>query len=281
MASFTCNICGARQDPGERIDAERASCVCGSNVRMRALINFLSVELFGQSLPLPEFPKIKAIRALGMTDNECYARPLAEKFDYTNSYYDQEPPFDFTEAHPDLYGTYHFILSADVLEHIAPPVERALDELCRLLRPDGFLVATVPCPSHKYLEHFPELYQYRVVPLANTTVLVNRRRDGTLEITEDLRFHSGTGATLEMRQFSPARLKEKLFAGGFDEVEPLNDPLPQIGVAPDSDSSQLFIARKEKFEIRGMALSQLIETWRTTEKQRNLLEKQISMASTS
>ena len=41
MASFTCNICGARNNAAEKMDTERPSCACDSNVRMRALIHLL------------------------------------------------------------------------------------------------------------------------------------------------------------------------------------------------------------------------------------------------
>src|SRR5438477_6625720 len=78
LLSFTCNICGAFNEV-ENFATEPASCVCGSNVRLRALIHLLSIELFGQSLSLTEFPKLKAIRGLGMTDKDAYARLLAEK----------------------------------------------------------------------------------------------------------------------------------------------------------------------------------------------------------
>src|SRR5260221_4269093 len=185
---FTCNICGAYNQV-ENFATEPASCACGSNVRIRALIHLLSMELFNQSLTLAEFPRLKAIRGLGMSDQEGYARILAEKFDYTNTYYDREPRFDFTAAHPEVYGAYDFILSADVLEHIAPPVERALEEACRLLKPHGFLGITVYCnPNDRMREHFPELHEYRVVPLGKSAVLINRRRDGSLDIREYLIF---------------------------------------------------------------------------------------------
>jgi hypothetical protein len=94
----------------------------------------LSLELFGQSFPLVEFPRLKAIRALGMTDKQGYARILEDKFDYTNTYYGREPRFDFTESHVDLHGAYDFILSADVLEHVAPPLGRVMGEIGRLLK---------------------------------------------------------------------------------------------------------------------------------------------------
>ena len=122
MVAFQCNICGAFNEL-EQFATEPATCACGSNVRVRALIHLLSLELFGESLVASEFPKLKAIRGLGMSDKDCYAQILADKFDYTNTFYDREPRFDFTQEHPDLAGQYDFILSADVLEHIAPPVE--------------------------------------------------------------------------------------------------------------------------------------------------------------
>jgi hypothetical protein len=129
----------------EHFATEPATCGCGSNVRIRALIHLLSMELFGRGIPLPEFPKLKSIRGLGMSDKECYARTLAEKFDYTNTFYDREPRFDSSRPDESLWGKYDFILSADVLEHVAPPVEDTLEQLCRMLKPRGFLGVTIYC----------------------------------------------------------------------------------------------------------------------------------------
>jgi len=143
---FTCNVCGARNQVAE-FATEPASCACGSNVRVRALLHLLSMELFSRSLTAIDFPKLKSIRGLGMTDKPGYAAILAEKFDYTNTFYDRTPRFDFTEPHAGLYGTYDFILSADVLEHVAPPVARAFENARKLLRPGGTL-ATFCCSHH-------------------------------------------------------------------------------------------------------------------------------------
>jgi len=262
MVSFICNICGAHNHV-ENFATEPASCSCGSNVRIRALIRLLSLELFGESLVLAEFPKLKAIRGLGMTDQEGYARILADKFDYTNTYYDREPRFDFTESHAQHAGMCDFILSADVLEHIAPPVERALEEVCRLLKPCGFFGVTIYCnPDDRMREHFPELHEYRVVQMGNSTVLINRRRDGTLEIKEDnLVLHGGSGATLEMREFGITELKSKLLAAGFHDVLFLNEHVPESGILFDHDVSQPLIARKETFVMNVAARRQLVDLW--------------------
>ena len=223
------------------------------------------MELFGNSVFLTHFPKLHAIRGLGLSDQPGYARILADKFDYTNTYYDREPRFDISEPHPELAGAYDFILLADVLEHIAPPVECALQEAFRLLKPTGFLGITVYCsPSDQMREHFPELNEFRVVPLGNSQVVVNRRRDGSLEVHDDLVFHGGSGSTLEMREFGITALENKLLNAGFREVSFLTENLPPIGVLFDHDVSQPLIARKEPFVMDRPAQAQLAEEWRAS-----------------
>lgn len=261
MVSFICNICRAHNHV-ENFATEPASCDCGSNVRIRALIHLLSMELFNQTLILADFPKLKAIRGLGMSDKEGYARILAEKFDYTNTQYDREPRMDFTEQHPAQYGTYDFILCADVLEHIAPPVERAIEEASKLLKPHGFLGITIYCnPSDSLREHFPELHEYRVVPLGDTSVLINRRADGALEVRDDVVLHGGTGETLEMREFGATSLKQKLLGSGFRDVHFLTENIPELGILFDQDVSQPLIARKAPFVLEKWAVSQLVDQW--------------------
>src|ERR1017187_9369292 len=69
MTDFICNVCGSRNHVAE-FAAEPASCAYGSNVRTRALIDLLSMELFGRNLILADFPRLKSVRALGMSDKE-------------------------------------------------------------------------------------------------------------------------------------------------------------------------------------------------------------------
>jgi|ERR1035437_1550729 SAM-dependent methyltransferase len=266
MIEFTCNVCGSRNAVAE-FAAEPASCACGSNVRTRALIHLLSMELVGRNLILADFPSLKSVRALGMSDKGCYASILQEKFDYRNTFYEREPQFDFSKPHIDLYGTLDFVLSADVLEHVAPPVETTLTEVYRLLKPHGFLVATVPCSSDEMLrEHYPDLHEYRILPLGGTPVLINRRRDGHLEVTDELAFHGGVGATLEMRQFTVPALYEKLLASRFTNVRFFNENVPECGILFDHDVSQPLIARKEQpFALTGAARAEIIDLWRGAE----------------
>ena len=218
MISFTCNICGTR-NALEEIPWEESTCSgCGSNVRMRALMYLLSIELFGAARPVAEFPKDKKIRGFGLSDALLYATPLEEKCDYTNTYYDRQPYLDITQPHPEQYGTYDFILSSDVFEHVAIPVERAFEEAFRLLKPQGVLCITVPSSGadEDTVEYYPNLHEYSIVELGGEHVLVNRKKDRTLEVHQNLEFHGGIGATLVMRQFSQRDMAAKLRGSGFE-----------------------------------------------------------------
>ena len=102
-----------------------------------------------------------------------------------------------------------------------------------------------------------------VVPLGDDMVFINRRADGTLEIRDDLIFHGGSGATLEMREYGATSLRRQLLGSGFCDVGFLTENIPAIGVYFDHDVSQPLIARKAPFVMEKCAVSQLIDAWRT------------------
>ena len=267
MISFICNICG-QSNTLEAFHHEESSCNgCGSNVRLRALVYMLSVELFGDGFLLPEFPCLPAIKGLGLSDQENYADRLAKKFDYTNTFYDREPYLDITAAHPERYGTYDFILSSDVFEHIAPPVERAFDEAHKLLKPHGLLCLSVPFSLlDSTIERFPGLYEFAVVPLGNTPVLINRTRDGALEVRDDLIFHGGEGATLEMRIFSYKDLEKMLQAAGFQKLHFLTESISEFGIFFQGGCSLPLVARKEDFVFDRRTIGQFAKEYNARSK---------------
>jgi SAM-dependent methyltransferase len=248
MLSFLCNIC-SEANTVATLDYERSSCVaCGSNVRLRALVCMLSKELFGDGLALNDFPVLPGVKVLGLSDQQSYAGLLEKKFDYTNTFYDREPRLDITEPHPDLYGTYDFIFSSDVFEHVAPPVEHVFREVYKLLKPHGVLCLSVPFSlNDRTIERFPELHEYAVVNLAGSAVLINRSADGKLQILDDLIFHGGVGATLEMRLFSQRDLKRELLDAGFREVLFQTEPVPRFGISFEGEWSLPLVARKNEF----------------------------------
>jgi SAM-dependent methyltransferase len=248
---FVCNVCGALcprtpEPPGR----ETAGCGrCISTVRLRGLIALLSQELFGVHLALPDFPELKGLRAFGMSDPPGFAEQLAKKFDYTNTFYHQPPTMDITNPPESEWGRYDFIISSEVMEHVPPPVEEAFRNLHRLLKPNGLLLLTVPYGiGRPFREHFPELHEYALASPGGRTVLVNRRRDGSIEVFEDLCFHGGGGSTLELRVFNEEAILGVLRNAGFDTVRIAAESVPEFGVEHAEAWSLPIVARKGRLE---------------------------------
>ena len=222
VLQFRCNVCGeVCQAHMSLLSREQDSCHnCGSTVRMRAMIHTLSEELFGESLALPDFPLRKGIKGYGMSDWEGYARPLAEKLNYTNTFYHAEPHLDITDISPELEGSLNFLISTDVFEHVAPPVSLAFSNARSLLKEGGVFVFSVPYKLQgETIEHFPELFDYRIERRDSMPTLINKTRDGRHQEFQDLVFHGGPGETLEMRVFSQSSLRKELAQAGFTSIE--------------------------------------------------------------
>ena len=227
---FICNICGST-NKAKLIDLDREipSCICGSNVRWRSLIHILSLKLFGTDLALPHFPKSDEV-GVGLSDDGSYAIPLAQKLNYTNTYYHQEPRLDITSI-ADREGLFDFIISSDVFEHVPPPVQIVFRNSYQLLRPGGLLILTVPYTKEPdTVEHFPELYDYRLIEKDNSHILQNTTRDGQTQVFDNLIFHGGTGETLEMRRFSESSVVRELETAGFGEIKIHNEPALYHGI---------------------------------------------------
>jgi SAM-dependent methyltransferase len=191
------------------------------------------------------------VRGIGMSDPPLLSSRLAEKFDYTNTFYHQAPYLDITNLTDAAeLGRYDFIVSSEVMEHVPPPIESAFANLCRLLKPNGLLLLTVPYTIDRPLqEHFPALNNFALASPGGKTVLVNRTADGKLEVFDDLSFHGGDGSTLELRVFSEDALKSILTTAGFNEAEVASQSIPEFGVDHSETWSLPIIARKSHFQL--------------------------------
>lgn len=266
MIEFTCNACGGRNRRVETaLDREQPSCSsCGSNVRTRGLLQALSMELFGLNVPLPDFPRVKSLRGLGTSDPRQYADLLSEKFDYRNTFFHREPKFDIGNLPEAEFGKYDFLISSEVLEHVAPPVEAAFQNAFRLLKPSGVFVLTAPYSiESSTVEHFPDLHQFGIAQVGDRAVLVNRTRSGELQVFENLVFHvAWGGAALEMREFSESDLKAMLAAAGFREVRLYSEDYPPFGIVRSESWSLPIAARKGEFAFSAEAAGEVVEQWR-------------------
>lgn len=226
---YQCNICGQRSELDlARLERETASCqTCGSSARQRGVIRALTDTLFGRSLVLPELDAQPKISGLGLTDSETYANRLAEKFHYTNTFYHCEPRLDIStfDLPSSLCSSADFVLSSEVFEHVAPPVERAFANSLKLLKPGGCLILTVPYGLQPAtIEHFPNLHQFHLKKEGDTYTLHNTTTTGEVEEFRQLVFHGGPGSTLELRIFSESDLLAQLDKAGFIEIKVYRTP---------------------------------------------------------
>ena len=231
-------------------------------MRTRGLLRALSEELFGASVPLYAFPSLKSMRGLGTSDSESYARILREKFDYTNTQFHRAPKFDISDPGAGESGSYDFLISSEVFEHVVPPVEAAFQNAWRLLKPNGVMIFTTPYSLEATTtEHFPDLHEHTVTQLGEQMVLVNRTREGEVQVFENLVFHGGPGATLEIREFSEAGLRKLFIGAGFQSVRIFGEDYAPFGIVRNESCSLPFAARKGEFSFTRENAAEMIENW--------------------
>ena len=201
------------------------SCIyCGSTVRFRSIVHVLSMELFGESIALPDFPLRKDLVGLGLSDWEGYAQGLAEKFSYTNAFYHQEPRLDICKPDVSFLGQFDFLIASEVFEHVVPPVSLAFENARKLLKPGGVLIFSVPYIEGETREHFPNLHNYTMHQKDGEWLLLNRTVLGEEEIFGDLVFHGGPGSTLELRVFGKDSLERAFPEAGFGCLKVYSEP---------------------------------------------------------
>lgn len=253
IIEYRCNICGsANRLEASKFHRELALCgSCGSNARFRGIIHVLGSFLGeeedhslrewprrilanllgkGDDRPLRDWPRRKDIHGIGMSDWLGYANLLGEKFSYENTFYDRQPQLDIQNPTQAQLGKYDFLISTDVFEHILQPLQRGFDNLFALLKPGGCLVFSVPYSrSTQTMEHFPGLYEFEILDFRGGKILVNRDEAGALQAYDNLIFHGGEGATLEMRLFCEADVLDRLARAGFEDITVHEQPQLSIG----------------------------------------------------
>lgn len=262
IGAFVCNICGAHNtSTADSSDRERVSCSrCRSSIRFRSIVLALSRALFGLDLKLTEFPVLKSVRGLGLSDSDVYSPGLGNRFSYVNTFYHRDPGFDLSQPDEREFGKYDFVICSDVLEHVPGPVDRAFAALARLLKPTGFLILTVPYSLEPgMVEHYPELAESGFVEIDGRTVLVGRSASGEYRVFDNLTFHGGGGSTLERRIFSDESLRAGLAAAGFATVRFDASGNRGFGVVFTSPCSLPVIATRAPFALNTSGVSELVE----------------------
>lgn len=248
--TFNCNVCSASNPlPANdmHMGREGGHCsACGSTVRLRAMIRLLSLGLFGRALAINDFPPRPDVVGWGLSDWHGYGKRLAARLAYRNTFFHREPRVDIVVPPREALGTLDFLIASDVFEHVPPPVSRAFDGAHALLKPGGLLVFSVPfsIKIDATEEHFPDLHEYTLMDEAGRQWLRNRTRDGREQVFDQLKFHGGDGATLEMRKFELEALKSDLQRAGFTTALHGEDA-PEWGVVWTQGWSVPMLARRD------------------------------------
>jgi SAM-dependent methyltransferase len=246
---FLCNVCGlSNYLPLRRLSREDGHCAkCRCYGRLRSMMYAVTAHFSPDEIVLARMKPRKDIRGIGCSD-WGYTDLLAEKFDYVNTFYDREPRFDLCKVDWSrwLPGSIDFITCTDVLEHVEPPIEGAFDNMRRLLKPGGVAILTVPTtlePATR--EHFHDLHDWRIETEGKQRVVVNRRRDGTIDRFDNLCFHGGEGLTLEFRVFSREGLIDSIQNGGLRVAAVYDRPIEAhaISLGP---SNFVLVAQKPR-----------------------------------
>ncbi len=247
IIDYRCNVCGGKNRLDSRqFHRELALCgKCGSNPRFRGIIHVLA-NLVGEGdgRALQEWTRRGNILGAGMSDWPGYAGLLKQKFSYENTFFDRSPRLDIQNLSEAQLGQYDFVISSDVFEHIPPPLQRGFDNLFALLKPGGSLIFSAPTTrTAQTVEYYPGLREYEILDFRGGKILVNRDETGKLQVYDNLVFHGGGGATLEMRLFCEADVLSRLARAGFEDILVHDQPQLPIGyywdLWPEMDSPEM------------------------------------------
>ena len=232
LIRFQCNVCGIQTSfPTRELSREQWSCWrCASTVRFRSVIHALSVELFGKSLPICDFPNRPDLKGIGLSDWAGYADRLPLKLGYVNTFYHQEPFLDITSVDSARSDEFDFIISTDVYEHICPPISTAFENAYRLLKAGGVMIFTVPYVAGNTREHFPNVREFSVELEGEDWVLRGTSLEGAVEKYSDLTFHGGPGTVVEFRLFGRDSLERDCKVAGFDLSRIYGEEVQEYGI---------------------------------------------------
>ncbi|WP_196805684.1 class I SAM-dependent methyltransferase [Sphingobium indicum] len=185
------------------------------------------------------------VQGIGLSDNSNLAHYLTRAFSYQNTYYHQEPLLDICRPSSRWIESVDFLLSSDVFEHVPSPVEKAFEGACKVLRPGGLLVLTVPCDARaQTTEHFPNVRNFRILDFESEWLLLGKTPEGAFEVHRDLIFHGGPGTTVELRFFSENHVIKLLEDAGFHDIRVHKESVPEFGIFPPHHEGLPITARK-------------------------------------
>lgn len=245
---YTCNITGKKFDLKVEDKHREGGLSFGYNCRFRAICYLLTKMLYNEAKILTKVPINRNIKGLGISDSS-WSELCSEKYDYINTSHNKEPKLDIYEKKDvDKYINYDFIICSDIFQFISPypNLQLAFNNLYTMLKPNGFIVFSVPFIYGKHIEYYPNLYEYKIIERDDEKVLVNTTIDKKIEYFEDLKFHGQNHTKLEKRMFTKSSLIKYFYDAGFIDIE-FHEPdedMNKYGIFWDNICSLIITARK-------------------------------------
>ncbi|WP_197422818.1 class I SAM-dependent methyltransferase [Burkholderia sp. ABCPW 14] len=264
MNQFQCCICGRNNSEINQAHRELMLCAqCGSNARFRGLMLGVMRYAFNEeSKPLIKQSDRRSITAIGISDSEIYAWPLAAKLSYANTYYHTEPQLDICDLRSiDQYSNIDLIICSDVIEHTPLAPRKVLENMRRMLRPGGILILSAPTYHlPETIEWYPDAASLEVKDCGGRHEVRWSDTSGAKHVDFRPCFHGGPGSTLEMRLIAHQDLIQAGMDAGF-EVETLEFS-PEIGyvwpivpeypgIAAPMDGRVLVLRRPHETPVKG------------------------------
>jgi len=190
------------------------------------------LEALGCSdMTLGAVSKSPSLIGVGISDVPTIHRYLRKKFGYVNTHLHREPKLDLCKVTDDYRGVAQFVICSDVLEHVPPPVEKAVSGLRSLVASGGVAVIIVPHVEEGMTEElYPGLVEYEV----REGRVYWQDANGRTHCDETPEFHGGSEPALAYRIWALSDLEEKLKRPGFRRVERMY-PDPSRGVSAVSE----------------------------------------------
>lgn len=244
----TCTICGATYllDIKTHSREGKLCSNCGASGRSQAIAYQISTITYGNFVPLKEHAVNKSIRIVGLSDGKVYADILTKKYNYTNTFYHQEPFLDITNPNKGFHNSIDILISTEVFEHVLGPSMAAFNGVYEILKPGGYMILTVPFVNKgDYIEHYREdLKDYSSYKTKDGKWVAELEYDdGHKEVDEEAKFHGGPGKTLEIRLFNRERILKELDLAGFNDVIIHDENMPNYGINW-GPASRVITARK-------------------------------------
>ena len=179
--------------------------------------------------------------------SDCWSSICSNKFNYINT--NKLNLNIYNKEHINQYTNLDFIISLEIFNHINPypGIQIAFNNIYKMLKKTGFIILSVPYSEFDdHLEHYPNLYDYKINKLNDKYILHNTTINNKQEYFDNLCFYNGPGKKLEMRIFSKKSLTTYLENAGFIDItfHTITDDMNNYGIYWSNNNSLIISAKK-------------------------------------